>query len=397
MNVLHPAVRPRSPASLPRVQSSGYIDIFHPQVPDLYPFLCLAVFPSNPDTTGISGFPLGTLLDACSILAHNHRGRLVLTTTDERVGDDDSDPDLLVPPGNYIFIVVNAGTDDMQYSLCPSFEDWTPPSTLPVRWQSQVVDPRVGPSAASDLSSSVRHLDAQRCIVTGGTTDLHASYLVPRSADQWFKRLRKQIVAYGGHVSDLNSVLNTVTLRGDLNARVEQGDMLFVPYEKAVVPLIVHHLAQDLAYEYHLRSTRFPLRIRSLYLYIRLSWAILKFCSPELEDTIRALKALKAARQQKRKAEHSQCDNDSGNNSTDASEDTTDESGFSTSSVSGFDEELMALYEAQDAELSARGFISFDDELAGHYPGFSAYKRIAMEYKAEHPNIAASSTVWEDP
>lgn len=190
--------------------------------------------------------------------------------------------------------------------------------------------------------------------------------------------------------------------------------MLFVPYEKAVVPLIVHHLAQDLAYEYHLRSTRFPLRIRSLYLYIRLSWAILKFCTPELEDTIRALKALKAARQQKRKAEHSQCDNDSGNNSTDASEDTTDESGFSTSSVSGFDEELMALYEAQDAELSgeclaflfdlpftfrplARGFISFDDELAGHYPGFSAYKRIAMEYKAEHPNIAASSTVWEDP
>jgi hypothetical protein len=71
----------------------------------------LAVFPSNPDTTGISGFPLGTLLDACSILAHNHRGRLVLTTTDERVGDDDSDPDLLVPPGNYIFIVVNAGTE----------------------------------------------------------------------------------------------------------------------------------------------------------------------------------------------------------------------------------------------------------------------------------------------
>jgi hypothetical protein len=93
-----------------QVDTCGTVDIYHPRLPESFPFLSFDAFSSKPDGAVLGGVPLGVVLDACYVVAGNQRGQLHLSAQlQERVAGDDSDLDELLAPGEYQFVVVQDG------------------------------------------------------------------------------------------------------------------------------------------------------------------------------------------------------------------------------------------------------------------------------------------------
>ncbi|KAF9022092.1 hypothetical protein BDZ89DRAFT_1197463 [Hymenopellis radicata] len=266
---------------LPLLDTNSQVSIFHPKASSGLPILEFHAFPSAPGS-GVVGVPVGVVLDACFVLAGNKQGELHLQQN--RVAGDDSDPDALLVPGMYHFVVVQpGGALDRDYLLCESFSAWTPPVSIPARWQGG--EAAIAPPLPdiSDVSAAVK-ADDKICIMTGARTALQASDIVPKSEGAWFESHFNVLEGYGGEAdTDLDSVRNEVALRADLNKQVfGQGLFLFVPYANDVVAVFVQDAAEDLAYEYHLRVVNLPSRIRRGYLFIRFAWNIFNFCAPGL-------------------------------------------------------------------------------------------------------------------
>ncbi|KAJ6588513.1 hypothetical protein B0H19DRAFT_1057681 [Mycena capillaripes] len=99
-----------------------------------------------------------------------------------------------------------------------------------------------------------------------------------------FNRNSRELRAYGDTpATDLTSVRNTVSLRADLKQQdLDRGQFIFAPYAGSIVSIFVENIAQDFAYEYHLRKVKFPARIPQGYLFVRFAFNILKFLCPGL-------------------------------------------------------------------------------------------------------------------
>ncbi|KAF9014687.1 hypothetical protein BDZ89DRAFT_1076389, partial [Hymenopellis radicata] len=137
-------------------------------------------FPSAPGS-GVVGVPVGVVLDACFVLAFNKQGELRFQKN--RV--DDSDPDALLVPGTYHFVVVQPGGEaDENYSLCESFSAWTPPVSIPARWKGGEADYAPPLPNISDVSAAVK-ADDKICIMTGARTAFQSSHLVPKAERAW--------------------------------------------------------------------------------------------------------------------------------------------------------------------------------------------------------------------
>ncbi|KAJ6531888.1 hypothetical protein B0H19DRAFT_460649 [Mycena capillaripes] len=249
-----PAIIARPPKDpLPQLATHRDVNIYHPKVLRGQPILQFSAFPSNPDG-GVVGVPLGVVLDACSIVAGNKRGQLHrYVPPQERVAGDGSDPDALLVPGVYLFIVVQAGGAlDYNYHLCASFAAWTPPVAIPDRWKGGEPDDAPPAPHISNISAAVVAED-KVCIMTGAATCLQANHLVPKAEEAWFNFHAVVLEGYGGRPSaDLNSVRNEVALRADLNSQgLDQGLFLFTPYAQHVVAVFVKPMTEDLAHEYH--------------------------------------------------------------------------------------------------------------------------------------------------
>ena len=109
MSVL-PAITARPlKTPVPLLDTNSRVDIYHPNVRGGPPILQFHAFPSEPNS-GVIGVPLGVVLDACFVIAGNQSGELHLCTPPQvRVAGDDSDPDGLLVPGTYHFVVIQAG------------------------------------------------------------------------------------------------------------------------------------------------------------------------------------------------------------------------------------------------------------------------------------------------
>ncbi|KAJ6524054.1 hypothetical protein B0H10DRAFT_2158292 [Mycena sp. CBHHK59/15] len=383
---------------LPLLDTNSTVDIYHPNVHRGPPILQFRAFPSEPDSS-VVGVPLGVVLDACFVVAGNQQGELHLyAPPQERVAGDDSDPDGLLVPGMYDFVVVQAGGElDYNYHLCGSFAAWTPP------------------------------LDDKVCIMTGAATALQASYLVPKAEAEWFFFHYRVLTGYGGDPDeDLNSVRNGVTLRADLNGQgFDQGLFLFAPYADRVVAVFAKAMAQDLAHEYHLRVVDFPTRIRRGYLFIRFAWNVLKFLTPGLAAAAAAIRPLEerpdgggflkrkradspggGSKKFKkggiggggaRKREDVGGGNVGGADDGEGEGRLLTEDGESAPKIEDDDEAQLAVFETLDAALKTRP-LTVDDEQAGRYPGFSRIKRLEREYRRAHPQVSAVGVtrVWEE-
>ncbi|KAJ7025632.1 hypothetical protein C8F04DRAFT_1191212 [Mycena alexandri] len=427
-----PAITARPPKTyLPLLDAHSKVDIYHPNVHSGPPILPFRAFPSEPDS-GMVGVPLGIVLDACFVVAGNQPGELHLyALPQERVAGADSDPDGLLVPGMYHFVVVQAGGGlDYNYHLCGSFAAWTPPVEIPTRWLGGEAARAPPPPNISNISAAVKS-DDKVCIMTGAATGLQASHLVPKAKAEWFFFHYRVLAGYGGDPEqDLNSVRNEVTLRADLTGQFDQGLFLFAPYADRVVAVFAKIMAQDLAHEYHLRAIDFPTRIRRGYLFIRFAWNVLKFLTPGLADAAAAIRPLEErpdgggflkrkraddAGGGSKKPKKGGIGGDGARKREDvggrsggggADEDVGGandgdgelaENGESAPTTEDEDEAQLAVFETLDAALKTRP-LTVDDVQAGRYPGFASIKRLEREYRRAHPQVSAvgDPRVWEE-
>ncbi|KAJ7220114.1 hypothetical protein GGX14DRAFT_540975 [Mycena pura] len=432
----------------------GTVLICHPKLPEGPPFLSFDAFASKPDGDVLGGVPLGFVFDVCYVVAGNKNGQLNFAAQPKERFADYSDLDRLLAPGDYIFVVIQEGGLDYDYVLCPSFAAWTPPEYIPDRWLGNVAgyEPPF-PPLFTDVSSAVR-ADDMTCIVTGSFTSVQASHMMPKGEAKWVNSHIQILKLYGGvkPVEELNSWRNEVLLRADLNIQgLDQALFFFVPYKDSIVTLFPNRMAPDLASDYHMRTIRFPPRVRRGYLFVRFAWNIYKLWGSELQNTITAMameddESLKRTdgRRKKRRTDNpgggsgsdggpgggSRGDGgpgggsrgDGGPSSSRTSRKSKKNSGGGgrKQNVEGVedagaletdDEAQLSLYELVDAVVSKRPYLTLDDVEAGRYPGFSKIKRLELEYRRAHPQISAvgvslsspesrissSSTTWRSP
>ncbi|KAJ7323515.1 hypothetical protein DFH08DRAFT_969068 [Mycena albidolilacea] len=288
-------ITPRPALTQPKLNTAAVVAVFHPRQVKGFPMLHFDIFPSTTD--GAVGMPLGVVLDACFVVAGNHRGKLVHNTSPHHfVADYKSNQDTLLRPGYYNFVVVHEGGElDDNYGLCACFSAWTPPIAIPDRWKGEGKDAvtlaRELPlmSGGSEVSAAVRTLD-KSCIMSGAISGVQASHLVPEDEVDWWDDHYSEIKAYGGDDEDLTSIINEVAPRADLKMGLDQGLFLFAPYglDKVIV-VVIHAAASDIAYKFHLREVRFPARILRAYLFIRFAFTVFKSLAPGRRDTADAI------------------------------------------------------------------------------------------------------------
>ncbi|KAF8216461.1 hypothetical protein K438DRAFT_1953397 [Mycena galopus ATCC 62051] len=243
-------------------------------------------YPTAPGST-MEGLPLAFVLEACFLVAGNKAGVLQAHSTGEGFWPAEGDEDKLLGTGDYYFWVKSGEYVINMFSI---LQKLVPPLTIPTRWAGGLY--RAGDAGentvhGSGASAAVKWLD-KTCIVTGATTALQASHIVPKSEREWFGVHHQLFASLVGQsvVHHLNSARNMVSLRVDLNMQgFDQGHFVFAPYRDKMVMVCVQDTAGDLAHQYHLREIRFPReRIPGCYQFTRFAWNVFKFSAPHLGE-----------------------------------------------------------------------------------------------------------------
>ncbi|KAJ6557269.1 hypothetical protein DFH09DRAFT_1317411 [Mycena vulgaris] len=409
-SLLIPPSAPRqADPALPELETTDTVDIYHPAVREGRPILAFQAYPSAPGRDDF-GVLLGVVLDGCYVVSGNKQGHLRrFDSPNEPVTANDSDPDALLVQGEYIFVVGTEEPYDEDYPLCPSFPHWIPPVDIPAHWKGPVVALATLSSInAPDVSVAVKTQDGV-CIMTGAATGLESSHLVPKSESDWFEKHYRVLKKYEGTgAMDLDSPLNAVALRVDLNGGPDQGHFVFAPFGQCILSVFLQSTGRDLTHMYHLKEVRMPARIRRGFLFVRFAWNVFKFSAPGLAAAAAAIDARTAGGGSlKRKgadeagghAKKTKMNGDGSWEDVACADDSDDEDSLPTEDcgagkredVGGADEEEadLAMYEAQDAALTACGYLTVDDVAAGRYPGFSRIKRLALDYRRAHPEVSA--------
>ncbi|KAJ7639281.1 hypothetical protein FB45DRAFT_1024015 [Roridomyces roridus] len=359
MSLLSTVTPREQEAQWPKLSTRSAIRIYHPvQHGQGTPIFTFPVFPSSPDHSAVIGLPLGLILDACSVVAMNKRGELQATVApNARIGGADDDPDCLLAPGEYQFIVAEGGALDYTYHLCEA-PDLT-----------HVSDAGVPDAVITEDKS---------CVVTGAISFLQASPLVPLStlSSGWCESNYNLLSVYGSEPPErINSVQNQVTLCGDLaQALHDEG------------------FAGDLAFHYHMRVVNFPERIRRGYLFIRFAYNIFKFYAKK--DQLAGVAAKLPRRSLKRTHAETASDDERSSKKSKTDKSCQSEEGEDECTILTADEPeaMLAIHEEVDAKLQEQPYLTADDIEAGHYPGYSRFKRLELEYKRANPQVSAVTT-----
>ncbi|KAJ7461735.1 hypothetical protein B0H11DRAFT_2055790 [Mycena galericulata] len=427
---------------LPCLQAAGTITVFHPEITPPRPFLVLTVYPTSPEPGSPSGVLFNLVSDACTVLANNASGYLTPYYSPTPVTPEGG----LLLAGNYMFHVDSIGTRTSPYPLCSEFKSWQPVYPVHQRWTMPGMTRDVSFSTGTSwsvISTSVRIRD-RRCAITGASSRLEASHMVPQAERHWFAYHSIALRA-DDRSNNINSVNNLISLRADLNGPgFNNGHFIIYPYNGALITTSLTDGAPDLAYELHFRQVILPPRIRAEYLYIRFAWSVFKIAQNLLDIFINFPGAVsisipqklhqfiaqsKAAKQQKPDAGRSGQSGQSGlgiqqggggatddrgaqrdvDGDVDSSHD-DDDSQVHTDQDSQWldiyqlDERYIAALEAVDADIQRHPDnteLAADAERKGWYPGFSRAVRLAHEYRLGHPEVSAVGSariahVWED-
>ncbi|KAF7305010.1 hypothetical protein MKEN_01216000 [Mycena kentingensis (nom. inval.)] len=354
-------------------------------------------------------FPFYLAVDAAQIVANNAAGYLTSADAPEdRISSDD--PAAQLPAGSYLFYTLDYA-QNQKYSLCGSFRAWSPPLSLPDRWNLPF-DPSPAISK-SVLSFTARSAD-KRCMMTAEISRLQVAHLVPQAESCWwdFRSMDAIIRTAAG----VNQLANVVTLRADLTEMgMDAGHFVFAPYNDHIVAVFLTTSQSDLAHQFHMRRVALPKRIHRHALYCRFAYNIFesnKIDLPHfsrLQDVseVKVLADLSAPLEEIKKRKRSGVKEQvpSLSMSTAGSSSNADSAG----SVSEEDAEISSpvqnlpdlfphfttkdydLWAAQEAEATRLG--SFSDDV---YPGFAAIMRLKSEHlKHRQPGGAAIGGIWD--
>ncbi|KAJ7253773.1 hypothetical protein B0H12DRAFT_1233625 [Mycena haematopus] len=255
MPSLGPLDPPLPALDLPEPDSNGLpvIEIFHTGYD---PPKAILTFTVCPLPNGIFVFPSDIVLDACRILANNAEGTLYDYPPTQNTGP--LARGLKLAPGAYHYIV--AGKP--QFPICRRFLDWTPPTPGEIpHWVLEKTPS--GPliqESKSQASATVRRLDSERCVITGDSGSVDAAHLIPHTASKWYLKFflyRRASDYLNPHVMSINNML---TLRSDLNGRLEADPSL----------------------SSSTCEVKLPERVRPFYLYVRFAWNMFLLAKPLL-------------------------------------------------------------------------------------------------------------------
>ncbi|KAJ7216474.1 hypothetical protein GGX14DRAFT_604857 [Mycena pura] len=241
----------------PLLERTGSVYVYHPGYDPPKLLLDLTVYPPSPDhdseAASSGGIPLTLVCYACEIVANNVAGRLTefedenTIIVDMEVQDTLLHGNALLPPGEYRYHATS--DDEKPYAKCTRFKAWRPPLLLPRAWALYIQKdgPPPGGSNVSTISSAAKRDDG-RCAVTGDSTRLHSSHVVPEHEEPWFDLHRLGVKA-GDAYNYINSINNLVTLRADLNAAAfDEGHLIIFPYAGNLATFFLTPDMRDLAH-----------------------------------------------------------------------------------------------------------------------------------------------------
>ncbi|KAF9022097.1 hypothetical protein BDZ89DRAFT_1070938 [Hymenopellis radicata] len=367
----------------------GNVAIYHPGYEPPKLLLMLPAFCSPSSDFGV---PFSLVMDASRIIANNQDGTLRVLGTN----DDLTPPDALslLPPGKYEYRVIGG---EAGYAICTSFRAWRAPSVLPAHWDVTAMGAKdfstFSASNGSDYSTMVK-ADDHLCIVTGDTSRLQSSHMVPKGEEEWWDNNDMNFVT--SNYEGINSPSNCLTMRADLNGPgMDEGQFVFAPYGGTAVCVCMSPYFWDFAAAYHLRAVEIPSRIHPMYMYARFAWNLFK-TAKEILRTFRKGNNVAIIEEPTSNEQDGGTDDEL----TDGSDDTALESPPPPLNVCRWTERDLKVAEELDAELSSRPLARYE-EATGLYPGFSKAMRLAHEYRQEHPEVSAVvrarvAHVWED-
>ncbi|KAL0578706.1 hypothetical protein V5O48_003326, partial [Marasmius crinis-equi] len=180
------------------------------------------------------------------------------------------------------------------YPLCLSFKAWTP-TPPPSRWvaarnendaetdnDSELPrDPRALQSW-TDINYWVRFHDG-RCLISDIGWGLTATHLVPADEWQWFEHHRYWDTAHDDAIT-IDSPRNLVALSGFFKFILKDSSrFVMVPIGAGTgngfCTVMTDEYAQELAAGIHLRTIKFPRRIRTEYIWARFAWEVIRLAS----------------------------------------------------------------------------------------------------------------------
>ncbi|KAJ7116076.1 hypothetical protein C8R44DRAFT_880450 [Mycena epipterygia] len=361
--------------------------VFHPGYTPSKMLMLLTAFP---DSSGQYGVPFSVVSDACRILANNKDGtlRVLGTAADLRASVDGQD---LLPPGSYTYHVPR----EARYAVCTSFGAWAPPPAVPSHWALREMGSKEPfPYSSSSSCSAVVKATDGRCAVTGATSGLKNSYLVPSAEEPWW--ILRGMSGLTRNAQGIHSPPNSLALRADLagdGMGMDQGHLVFAPYARTAVCVCLGWEVADFAAEYHLRAITIPGRIHPLNVYVRFAWGIFRTAHnflyefSQIWDSVTVevpteLAAIQHAIDLERKRREDDAD---GRDEDQDEDDSHEESDLDVDTTTERDIEAAARL---DAELESRPLAPYE-EAAGIYPGYSGTMRLAFTYRQEHPEVSA--------
>ncbi|KLU90700.1 hypothetical protein MAPG_10552 [Magnaporthiopsis poae ATCC 64411] len=221
---LKPRFKPPSrPDSPPPGLLASQVHIRHPAYPDAAPAL-LRLKPLDVAKDGRHGLDYDTALVACCIVANNAFATGWLAT---RAGCGfrlvQRPADNLLHGTEYFFCVGDKNPRRHVYPVVPSFDHWRfPHDALPSPWKDLRIEDQA-PKGVEQPAFTVDNRD-RTCRVTGYSSGLEASHLVPAADEYWFQsngmgRYCRDQDAAQGITDDRNMLLLRADLHQLLDAR----------------------------------------------------------------------------------------------------------------------------------------------------------------------------------
>jgi hypothetical protein len=147
--------------------------------------------------------------------------------------------------------------DDSDYPLCPTFDDWQFPASLPQEWE--IIKRQEGSKGG--------------CCITNEIPIIERAHLCPRTHEQWFQRNHMyRFNRMTGETRNINHSDNIISMRADIHTAFDRRWFTIKPKaEKLVVQMLVDQPQYSQLYH---NVEIYPVSASTEHLFCRFAWSI---------------------------------------------------------------------------------------------------------------------------